>query len=145
MIRNDRIVEITNAEYHALESKIYIYEQERKRLCGDKPVTEFTELMARMLPPRPTNEESSAVEVFQFKHLPPWKYFLYINEKLQLATTWIGDKLGDVQFGRLYCSPGFGGIGSKRQAIRIKAINGKNYYGVYYKSSGDYARVKMCK
>jgi hypothetical protein len=34
-------------------------------------------------------------------------------------------------------------MGDKRQPIDIYAINGKKYHGTYYKSSGDYARVKL--
>jgi hypothetical protein len=94
---------------------------------------------------RITNEERSAIEVYEFCTTPPEKYFLYINAEKKLATTWTGDKLGDVTFGRAYQSPGFGGFASTRVPVTIAAINGRTYHGTYFKSSGDYARVKLSK
>ena len=89
----------------------------------------------------PTNEERSAVEVYEFCTDPPDKYFLYINCTKKEATTWTGDKLGTVAFGCEF-RDNFGG---KRVPITVYAINGKKYHGTYYKSSGDYARIKMAK
>lgn len=89
----------------------------------------------------PTNEERSAVEVYEFVTNPPDKYFLYINCTKREATTWTGDKLGTVGFGNDY-RDNFGG---KRVPITVYAINGKKYHGTYFKSAGDYARIKMCK
>jgi hypothetical protein len=91
-----------------------------------------------------TNEERSKLEVYEFVHNPPDKYFLYINQEKRLATTWTGDKLGEVTFGREYSSPAFGAF-SRRIPITVVAINGKVYHGTYYKSSGDYARIKAKK
>lgn len=85
-----------------------------------------------------TNELRSAIEVYEFCANPPAKYFLYINEKTKSATTWTGDALGTVTFGHEYMAV----FGDKRQSVRIKAINGKTYSGTYYKSAGNYARVK---
>ena len=89
--------------------------------------------------PDVTNEERSALEVFEFVLNPPDKYFLYIKEKDHTATTWTGEKLGNVSFGREY-RDNFGG---KRIPINVYAINGKTYHGTYYKSSGDYARIRV--
>jgi hypothetical protein len=91
--------------------------------------------------PDVTNEERSALEVFEFVANPPDKYFLYISEKNRTATTWTGDALGNVSFGREY-RDSFGG---RRVPITVHAINGRTYHGTYYKSSGDYARVKAAK
>lgn len=93
---------------------------------------------------RISNEERSAIEVWEFTHNPPDKYFLYIEQQRALATTWTGDVLGQVSFGQEYCSPGFYRP-SKRIPITVKAINGRTYYGTYYASAGDYARVKAAK
>jgi len=90
------------------------------------------------------NTELSALEVYEWMTSPPDKYFLYVSEDNATATTWMGDKLGAVTFGKPYSSPGFGGFGSQRVPVRVKGINGVEYYGTYYKSSGDYARVKRC-
>ena len=92
--------------------------------------------------PRLTNEQLSELEVYDFVTNPPEKYFLYINEEKKIATTWTGECLGNVIFGREFKSPAFGTY-SKRVPITLFAINHATYYGTYYKSSGDYARVKM--
>lgn len=92
----------------------------------------------------PTNEERSAVEVFDFCADPPDRYFVYVNPKAGTVTTWTGEKLGDCQLGQPYVCPAFGSA-STRQPIRFKAINGRTYAGTFYRSSGDFARVKLCK
>lgn len=59
------------------------------------------------------------------------------------VTTWTGEKLGDIVWcGRPYKMPAFGGP-STRQNLRIQAINGLIYSAIYYKSSGDYCRMKV--
>jgi len=94
----------------------------------------------------PTNEERSAVEVFEFCRDKPEKYFLYVTiteagGQGGIATTWTGEKLGDCRLGHIY-GDNFGG---KRQSITVRAINGETYHGTYFKSAGDYARVKKAK
>jgi hypothetical protein len=91
--------------------------------------------------PDVTNDERSALEVFEFVTNPPDKYFLYINEKAQTATTWTGYALGRVFLGREY-RDNFGG---KRVPITVRAINDRTYHGTYFKSSGDYARIRVKK
>ena len=95
-----------------------------------------------------TNEERSAVEVWEFCHNIPEKYFLYIKHQSSLsngsvgeATTWTGDHLGIVIFGQAW-TDSFGG---RRIPVRIRAINGKRYVGTYFVSSGDYARIRLAK
>jgi hypothetical protein len=91
--------------------------------------------------PDVTNDERSALEVFEFCSNPPAKYFLYISEENSTATTWTGDLLGHVTFGREY-GDNFGG---KRQPVWVRGINGKQYHGTYYKSSGNFARIRQSK
>ena len=91
--------------------------------------------------PDVTNEERSALEVFEFCTNPPDKYFLYINREKQSATTWTGDLLGQVSFGREY-RDNFGG---RRVPVTVRAINGLTYHGTYYKSSGGFARIRQSK
>jgi hypothetical protein len=91
--------------------------------------------------PDVSNEERSALEVFEFVTNPPDKYFLYINEANRTATTWAGDVLGQVFLGCEY-RDNFGG---RRVPITVRAINGRTYHGNYYKSSGDYARIRARK
>ena len=109
----------------------------------------------------PTNEETSALEVFEFLRDKPADYFAYVKlpdgwetrdangrgkyGKLYGATgsltTWTGDNLGTIQFGRAF-QDNFGGT---RVPISCKAITGDLYHGYYYASAGDYARLKKAK
>jgi hypothetical protein len=99
--------------------------------------------------PQVSNEELSALEVFEFVNDPPQAYFLYIKHETNLletwqhglATTWTGEKLGTVSYGRSWRS----NMGDTRVPVTIQAINGKRYVGTYYKSAGDYARVRLAK
>lgn len=91
--------------------------------------------------PDVTNEERSALEVFEFVSNPPEKYFLYIDEKNHTATTWTGETLGQVTFGCEY-RDNFNG---RRVPVTVRAVNGKTYHGTYYKSSGNYARIRAKK
>jgi hypothetical protein len=91
--------------------------------------------------PDVTNGERSALEVFEFCQTPPDKYFLYINQKDHTATTWTGDVLGQVFFGGEW-RDSFGG---RRVPVTVRAINGHTYHGTYFKSSGDFARIRQSK
>lgn len=101
-----------------------------------------------------SNKERSQMEVYEFVNNPPEKYFLYCNFPSAAgvrsgeathygasgtATTWTGDKLGDVQCGRTWRS----NMGDTRVSITVYAINGCVYNGTYYKSVGSYARLKI--
>ena len=97
-----------------------------------------------------SNEERSQLEVYEFVHNPPERYFLYIRmdtdpagqwNRTGIATTWAGEKLGDVRAGHRYRS----NMGDVRVPVRIRAINGRTYVGTFYQSSGDYARVRLAK
>jgi hypothetical protein len=87
-----------------------------------------------------SNELRSAVEEFQWRHEPPDKYFLYIDETKKEAITWTGQRLGSVFFGKTYY---YGG--SKRVAITVQGSNGRKYHGTYFKGAGNYARIKLFK
>jgi len=87
------------------------------------------------------NDLRGCIELYEFAQDKPKKYFLYINEKEKKATTWNGEILGNVFFGKSYIS----NMGDKRQQIDVYAINGVKYYGIYFKSSGNYARIKAYK
>lgn len=94
------------------------------------------------LPPCPDNEAVSALEVYEFKRDLPASYFLYVNEKEATVTTWMGDFLGRIVWaGSAWRS----NMGDQRQAIEVRAINGRTYYGIYYCSAGNYARIKIAK
>lgn len=130
---------ITNERYIELKANLAEYDawalQFRQR-------NGWTVIPADAVPPvTVTNADRSAVEVYEFCSNPPDRYTLYINEKREDATTWTGDGLGRTVFGREY-RDNFGG---RRVPVTIYAINGRKYVGTYYKSAGDYARVRQVK
>lgn len=94
---------------------------------------------------RLTNDERSALEVYDFLNDPPDNYVFYIDRPTRTATTWTGEVLGAVSFGTQYNVPAFGGYPSTRVSISVTGINNRVYHGTWYKSSGDYARVKVAK
>jgi hypothetical protein len=93
----------------------------------------------------PTNDELSALELFEFMRDKPARYFLYIKEtapdQLWLATTWTGERLGHVVHGREYRD----NLGGVRVPVTVRAGNGCTYHGTYFKSAGNYARVRKAK
>ena len=89
----------------------------------------------------PSNDERAQVELYDFVHEVPDKYFLYVNEKTGNATCFTGLRLGTIIFGHQW-RDNFGGT---RVHVRIYAVNHRVYQGTYFKSSGDYARVRLAK
>lgn len=96
----------------AIRAKISIFEKWRNGRTSYR-----TEEVPENLP-IPTNDEISSLEVFEFMTSPPDRYFLYINDDTRKATTWTGETLGDVRFGRPY-RDNFGGT---RVPIRINVL-----------------------
>lgn len=88
-----------------------------------------------------TNEERTAMEVYEWHRDKPDRYFLYVNPETRKGTTWTGEELGYICFGREWRS----NMGDTRVAINLFGNNGVVYHGVYYKSAGDYARVTAYK
>ena len=90
-----------------------------------------------------SNDKKSAVEVYEFKKDKSKKpYFAYMKKDKKEITTWTGQKLGDVTYlGNEYS----GGMGSRRQNFRMKGIDGREWSGTFYVSSGDYVRIKPVK
>lgn len=130
---------ITKQEYEILRNKYDTYHAARKALCGNRNYVTVED--QALLPESPTSDEISAIEVYEFVNDIPDKYFLYVDTKKNVVTTWTGEKLGNCHLGYKYTS----NMGDTRQSIYVKAINGKNYSGTYFTSSGDYARIKLCK
>lgn len=96
-----------------------------------------------------TNDERTKIELYEFVQNPPAVYFAYVSMKggnsACRVTTWMGETLGESYLGNRFQCPAFNGHSTRRQIFTFKAINGKNYYGTYYDSSGNYCRLKMCK
>ena len=88
------------------------------------------------------NDYQSALEVYEFLEDPPDKYFAYVDEKEMRLITWTGQTLGKIiKMGGKFK----GNMGDDRITIIVKGINGREYYGTYYCSAGDYARIKAYK
>lgn len=105
------------------------------------------------------NREASRLEVEAWKATRPVRYFLYITEsdalKLRgkpnapcgnvgpqhegIATTWTGERLGTVLFGRPYRD----NVNGERVPITVLGSNGYRYHGTYYRSAGSYTRIQQ--
>jgi hypothetical protein len=93
-----------------------------------------------------TNEEKGEIEEYEFYNYPPNKFTTYINEEKHIITTWTGLKLGDIIYPKVFKLHEYkSGFGDIRINIRVKGINGLEYYGTYFKSAGDYANLKAIK
>jgi hypothetical protein len=135
---------ISDAEYITLRAKIDAYDTAAIAIMKAGKRNWIGPDDAANLPPSPSNEERSAAEVYEFCANPPDKYFAYIKEVNGYAremTTWPGEYLGAVSQGPKYKS----NMGDVRVPITVMGVNGKEYYGTYYKSSGDYCRITMKK
>jgi len=99
------------------------------------------------------NAALSSAEVDAFKTRESNRWFVYVRE-LQNAgyyglrwrgdlTTFNGAKLADFE----WCGPeykaGFGAY-SRRRNLRARGIDGRDWYGTAYVSSGNYARIRTC-
>lgn len=130
--------------YQATEKARELFDPKRFKRGGGYTPAEQREIERIAGCKAPTNEERSALEVYDFVHSPPDKYFLYVDDKTSKATTFMGDVLGSVERGHSYKSPSFG-RSSTRVPIKVYGINGVTYAGTYYESAGNYARVKRVK
>lgn len=94
-----------------------------------------------------SNEDRSLVEVYEFEHMDAGKdgYMAYWKDG-RVIVNWMGAVLAEILHqGGSYRSPAFGGRGSERVNFRALGIDGHTYSGTYYKSSGDYVRMKRVK
>jgi hypothetical protein len=135
---------ITHAKYQELRQKYDFYHSERERLFG-KGANCITQEMSSKLPPAPVHSEISAIEIYEFINDPPDRYFAYIKEpeigNMGEMTTWTGEKLGNALLWNTWRS----NFGDTRVSIDVWGINGIKYHGFYYKSAGDYCRIKAYK
>ncbi|MFA5431131.1 MAG: hypothetical protein WC329_08235 [Candidatus Omnitrophota bacterium] len=126
-------------EYKEARERLAKYEEWSKRYIQKSG---WTVVPADAVPPVVvTNDDRSACEVWEWKHDPPDKYFLYVSEEKQDAHTWIGQSLGLCRFGREW-RDNFGGT---RRSVTVYGNNGVKYFGIYFKSSGDYAVIRKAK
>jgi hypothetical protein len=94
------------------------------------------------------NVLASRREVHEFRCFKPDRYFAYVQglPPQQLGqpkvTTWMGDILGTiVAVGRRWTS----NMGDERETLTVKAITGEYYTATYYRSAGDYCRMRKRK
>lgn len=146
---------LTDQEYTTLKEKYDTYHQKAKELgCVKKSGWMVIDAAEQKIlePWHVTNEEISAMEVYQFCKDIPDKYFCYVSyapknyTPLYLMnmkiTTWTGEILGKGQFtSRLFTS----NFGDKRITFSVKGINGQWYCGTFYYSAGDYGRMRLAK
>ena len=118
--------------------------------------------------PNPTTKEESdarnaqlaADEVAAFEAKASDRWFAYWHNAPEAPSdapyykrapeirTWTGCVLATVVWvGKVYTSPTFGGWpgNGQRQNFRAKGIDGRNWAGTYYRSSGDYVRMRVVK
>lgn len=150
-LRNSAETNIGAAKAESIRSCLQAYEGAReafdpkryKRGGGYTPA-DVAEIERMAGCKSPTTEQRGELELYEFIVNPPDKYFLYVNERSGNATTFAGNVLGRVVFGRKYKSTGFG-RGSTRVPVTVHGVNGVKYSGTYFESAGSYARVKRMK
>lgn len=99
------------------------------------------------------NEVRGQVEIFEFlaqtDEAARKPYFAYFKDKKDdgersMITTWMGDMIAQVVRTNEYKVPAFGSQ-SVRVAFRAYGIDGRLWSGTFYKSSGDYCRMRAIK
>jgi hypothetical protein len=83
----------TPAEYRTLAAKVRDYDVARETMYPGQHSFTPEELAAIGLP-KPTNEERSAVEEYEFRTNKEERYFAYVNQETKTVTTWTGQPLG---------------------------------------------------
>lgn len=91
---------------------------------------------------RPTNEETSALEVHHFASWPHPDYFAYLSDDGKRLTTFMGDELATVTQSSVAHGCNFGG--GDRTYFRAVDSQGRHWYG---SSPGRnmYARMRRAK
>lgn len=95
-------------------------------------------------PARPTNEELSELELFEFVRDRPDRYFAYYDDDMKQVTTWMGQKLGDIIYkGPVYRTGWW--PGARKQRVRVRAVTGDTYAGPCELDAGTYCRLRRMK
>lgn len=147
---------ISKAEYDLLKAQNDAYEKAReqfdpkrfKRGGGYDAADQKKILQIAGLSKEITNEERSKIELYEFVHDPPEKYFAYYDKPLTKISNWMGVKLGDIISKSGVYEVGFRMVTGRRGRavnVRIKGINGVTYAGTCYLDAGDYCRMKALK
>lgn len=138
---------LTAAQYRALKDRNTRYEMARRRFDpsgyergrGYSPIDlKVIEQMARVK--APTNKDRSDIEVYEFLNDPPSRYFAYYDNDLRKITNWMGVKLGAIIDRG---SPWTSNMGDRRVNVVVRAINGREYVGTCFLTSGTYCRLRV--
>jgi hypothetical protein len=140
---------VTAGEYARLRARVDSYEAARKKFDpkryqrgGGYDPADVKKIEQMAGAADVTNDERAQVELYEFVHKPPDRYFAYYNKGLTEITGWTGLKLGDIVW-KGY--PYKDNLGGQRVNIRVRAINGLTYSGTCNMSSGTYCRLKAMK
>lgn len=134
----------SKAEYKRLRSK---YDARDKALktyfqkTGRNWVDEKAEKTYN-IPKGTTNEQTSAIEVYEYKNKPlkkGQKYFGYLSMDGRRITTFTGDTLADVSFLKETKSRGY----KKHYSFEGRDINEKKIKGRAYAGKDGYVRFKI--
>lgn len=129
-------------QYRTLRAQLDVHNAEVDARFRDKPTGWASYKPDDLEHYAPTNDERSAIEVYEFVRDKPERYFAYVELNARTVTTWTGQKLGTItRIGREY-RDAFGG---QRIPITVQGINGVRYHGIYFVSSGDYCRLRAYK
>lgn len=135
---------VSNSRYLALRKKYDKRDSALKKYfsaTGRNYVDKESE-RAYNIPKGITNKQTSNIEVYEFKNRNNHgKYMAYMSGDRKRVTTWTGDTLGQISYLGNEYSTGLG----KRQNFRVKGIDGKNWSGTFFVSSGDYVIMKVVK
>ena len=144
---------VSASTYRSLKEKNDRYERARetfdpkrfKRGGGYSTEDQAAILKLAGLKQAPTNDDREDISVFEFMRDKPDRLDCYVDEKNHTAIFWTPrSTIGTVTFGRDYQTPAFGSP-STRAPVTVHAVNGCVYAGTYFKSSGNYARLKKTR
>ena len=88
-----------------------------------------------------TNAMRSRLEKHHIRVDRPDRLFVYVNLPKGIVTTWPGEEIGKIT---MEGYPYRGNMGDERINITVN-IFGTKYTGTYFKSAGDYARLRKVK
>lgn len=131
---------ISTQEYAVLRGKISRFEKKRIEMYGEKKCSFTPEEIDAVGLPYPTNDERSAVEVYELAHKTPAKYHCYLGRTGDSVTTWTGEKIGAIVHEGKTWRDNFGGL---RMSVRVRLCNGRMYSG--FVNGYDGVNLKIMK
>jgi hypothetical protein len=90
---------------------------------------------------RPTNEELSELEVYEFMTSPPERLFAYYNKELTEIHNWMGVRLGRI----IWRGHERRQMGGKLVSVRAIGENGRTYVGTCNMTGGTYCKLRLSR